>query len=270
MAAHCRHIMPGGGQCHGYSLQGGNLCYFHNRQRLAAQKPASPMDSIEIPLLEDRCAIQVTITGILRAIVNKTIDRPRAALLLYGLQLSLQSVDRSSWAIPIGTVKAISETSDGDDLAANPDDEDQYEDEDGEDDSVESSDDSEQSDADSDDDSEDNSGEEDDDEDGNEGDEDGDDRVIMEGLANGDNREIMEGLLNDLEYLDSVRRQAGLDPDPSPLLPALRAHLSARRPPLSAPPSLSADPNPPAHRTADPSPASCPVPCPARTSVAPP
>ena len=82
MAAHCRHIMPGGDQCHGYRIQGGDLCYFHNRRRLAALRPASPMDSIEIPLLEDRCAIQVTITGILRAIVNKTIDRPRAALLL--------------------------------------------------------------------------------------------------------------------------------------------------------------------------------------------
>jgi hypothetical protein len=193
--------MPGGGQCHGYSLQGGNLCYFHNRQRLAAQKTASPMDSIEIPLLEDRCAIQVTITGILRAIVNKTIDRPRASLLLYGLQLSLQSVDRSSWAIPIGTVKALSKTSDGDELAANPDDEDPD-------------------------------------------DEGGDDRVIMEGLVDGDNREIMEGLVADLEYLDSVRRQAGLDPDPSPLLPALRAHLSARSSAPPVPPSLSADPNP--------------------------
>jgi hypothetical protein len=130
MAAHCRHIMPGGGQCHGYSLRGGDLCYFHNRRRLAAQKPVSPMDSIEIPLLEDRCSIQVTITGILRAIVNKSIDRARASTLLYGLQLSLQSVDRSNWAIPIGTVEAISESSDGEELAAVPDEEDEDDDED--------------------------------------------------------------------------------------------------------------------------------------------
>jgi hypothetical protein len=87
------------------------------------------MDSIEIPLLEDRCAIQVTLSQVLRHIVNKTIDRPRASLLLYGLQLSLQSVDRSSWAIPIGTVKALHHTRDGEDLAVDPDDEDEYEDE---------------------------------------------------------------------------------------------------------------------------------------------
>jgi len=142
MASHCKHIMPGGGQCHGYRLQGGDLCYFHNRRRLAAQKPASPMDSIEIPLLEDRCAIQVTITGILRGVVNKTIDRPRAALLLYGLQLSLQSVDRSLWAIPIGTADAISESSDGEDLATEPEDDDEDDDEDDEDDEEEDSDDS--------------------------------------------------------------------------------------------------------------------------------
>jgi hypothetical protein len=132
MTPKCRHIMPGGGQCHGYAIQGGNLCYFHRRQRIAAQKPVSMMDSIEIPLLEDRCAIQVTLSQVLRHIVNKTIDRPRASLLLYGLQLSLQSVDRSSWAIPIGTVKALHHTRDGKDLAVDPDD-DYEDDEEGED-----------------------------------------------------------------------------------------------------------------------------------------
>jgi hypothetical protein len=119
--------MPSGKQCHGYALRGEDLCYFHRRQHLAAQKPASANDSIEIPLLEDRCAIQVTITQVLRAIVANTIDRPRASLLLYGLQLALQSVDRKSWAIPVGTVEALSHTSDGDELAVDPD---GYEDED--------------------------------------------------------------------------------------------------------------------------------------------
>jgi hypothetical protein len=122
--------MPNGDNCHGYALKGEHLCYFHSRVHRAAKKPLTGMESIEIPLLEDRCAIQVTITGILSAIVNKTIDRPRAALLLYGLQLALQSVDRSNWAIPFGTVKAVSHTPDGDELAADPcdgEDEEEYE-----------------------------------------------------------------------------------------------------------------------------------------------
>src|ERR1700722_6648208 len=148
MASHCRHIMPGGGQCHGYSLRGGDLCYFHDRWHFAAQKPVSLMDSIEIPLLEDRCAIQVTITQILRAVVNKSIDRARATTLLYGLQLSLQSVDRSRLAIPIGTVEAFTETSDGEELAGDDDDEDEDDEEDDDDeeeDSDESGDDEEDS-----------------------------------------------------------------------------------------------------------------------------
>jgi len=173
MASHCRHIMPSGEQCHGYRLQGGDLCYFHNRRSLAAQRPVSPMDSIEIPLLEDRCAIQVTITGVLRAIVNKSIDLARGTTLLYGLQLSLQSVDRSNWAIPIGTVEAISESSDGEELAAEPDDEDEDDDDDDED-------------------SDDSDGEDDDSEDADSDDED-------DGLD-----DSTEELVADAKYLDSV------------------------------------------------------------------
>jgi hypothetical protein len=148
MASYCKHIMPGGDQCHGYALQGQDLCYFHSRRRRADQKPVTCMDSIEIPLLEDRCAIQVTITQVLRAIVNKTIDRPRAQLLLYGLQLALLGVDRTKTSIPFRTVKALSEASDGEELAAEPEDEDDDEEED----SDESGDDSDSDDSDGDDD----------------------------------------------------------------------------------------------------------------------
>ncbi len=190
MASHCRHIMPSGDQCHGYRLQSGDLCYFHNRRRLAALRPASSMDSIEIPLLEDRCAIQVTITGVLRAVVNKTIDRPRAALLLYGLQLSLQSVDRSLWAIPIGTVDAISESSDGEELAAEPDDEDEDDDED-DDDEEEDSDDSGDDDSDEED-------ENDDSEDDSDSDDDNDDED--DGLDNETTAELVAGA----KFLNSV------------------------------------------------------------------
>jgi len=183
MAAHCRHIMPGGDQCHGYALRGGDLCYFHNRRRLADQKPVNPMGSIEIPLLEDRSVIQVTITQILRAIVNKSIDRARAATLLYGLQLSLQSVDRSSRAIPYSTVVAVSESSDGESLVALPDVEDEDDDEDDDDD---------------DEDSDDSESESDDEDDDSEEDDDDDDD---DGLDN----ETTEDLIAGAKYLDSVK-----------------------------------------------------------------
>jgi hypothetical protein len=194
MASDCRHIMPSGKQCHGYALRGGNFCYFHSRLHVAALKPT---DSIEIPVLEDRCAIQVTITRILRAIVNNTIDRPRASLLLYGLQLALQSVDRNSWAIPVGTVEALSHTSDGDELAADPDDDDEEEEDS----------DPDESDAEFGDDSggEDDENSDDGSEEENAVDEEDDGDDALDNQATGE-------LIADLKYLDSIKRQAGLDP----------------------------------------------------------
>ncbi|HKN22797.1 MAG TPA: hypothetical protein VJX73_15340 [Terracidiphilus sp.] len=121
MKPECRHIMPSGKQCHAYALRDEFFCYFHARLHRAAKQPVSLIDSVEIPLLEDRCAVQLTITRVLRAFANKTIDRPSASTLLYGLQLALQSVDQTSWAIGIGTVEGLSETPDGDEIAFDPD-----------------------------------------------------------------------------------------------------------------------------------------------------
>jgi hypothetical protein len=113
--------MPSGQQCHAYALRDEPFCYFHSRLHRAAKQPVSLIDSFDIPLLEDRCAVQLTVTRVLRALVNKTIDRHHASTLLYGLQLALQSVDRSSWAIGIDTVEGLSQTPDGDVIASDPD-----------------------------------------------------------------------------------------------------------------------------------------------------
>ncbi len=180
--------MPSGRECHGYALKGRPFCYFHTRLHLAAKKPDGPMDSIEIPFLEERCAIQVTITQFIRAIVNNTIDRPRASLLLYGLQLALQSVDRNNYSIPFGTVEALSQTPDGDELAADPDDDDEDEEEAEDSDSDESGDDS--------------GGEEDEDSDDDDSEDDDDD----------DGLETTEDFIASVKYLNSIKRQVGLDP----------------------------------------------------------
>jgi hypothetical protein len=221
MASNCRHVMPSGGECHGYALNGGPFCYFHTRLHQAAKKPPGVDDSIEIPFLEDRCAIQVAITQILRAIVNNTIDRPRASLLLYGVQLALQNVDRNNWAIPCGTIEAITQTSDGDELAADPDDEDEDEDEEEEEDSNsdesgdnsggeddENSDhDSEEENAEEDEaDDDDSDGEDDEDSDDDDDDDDDDD-------SEDDGLETTEDFIAAVKYLNSIKRQAGLDPD---------------------------------------------------------
>lgn len=130
MKPECRHIMPSGKQCRAHALRGESFCFFHSQLHRAAKQPVSLIDSFDIPFLEDRCAVQLTITRVLRALVNKTIDRQSASTLLYGLQLALQSVDRSSWAIGFDTVEGLSETPDGDEIAFDPD-EDLEDDEDG-------------------------------------------------------------------------------------------------------------------------------------------
>jgi hypothetical protein len=183
--------MPSGCQCRAYALQGDDLCYFHSRRRFV---PGQPADRVEIPLLEDRCAIEVTITQVLRAVVNKTIERPQAQLLIYGLQLPLQTIERNRDAIPYRTVEAISESSDGEELAADPDEEEEDDDED-DDDEEGDSEDSGDDDSDSDE-----SDEEDDD--SEEADSDDDD--------DGDDDESTEDLAADLKYLDSIARQADI------------------------------------------------------------
>jgi hypothetical protein len=128
--------MQSGQVCRAYALRDEYFCYFHSRLHRAAKQPVSLIDSFDIPLLEDRCAVQLTVTRVLRALVNKTIDRHSASTLLYGLQLALQSVDRSSsWAIGFDTVESLSQTPDGDEIALGPDedpedDEDEEEEED--------------------------------------------------------------------------------------------------------------------------------------------
>jgi hypothetical protein len=131
--------MQSGKQCHAYALRDESFCFFHARLHRAAKQPVSLIDSFDVPLLEDRCAVQLTITRVLRALVNRTIDRQSASTLLYGLQLALQSVDQSDWAIGFNTVEGVSETPDGDVIAPDPyenleDDEDDSEDNDDEDD----------------------------------------------------------------------------------------------------------------------------------------
>jgi hypothetical protein len=129
MKSECRHIMPSGKQCRAHALRGEYFCFFHSQLHRAAKQPVSLIDSFDIPFLEDRCAVQLTITRVLRAFVNKTIDRQSVSTLLYGLQLALQSVDHGSWAIGFDTVEGISETQDGDEIALD-DDEDLEDDED--------------------------------------------------------------------------------------------------------------------------------------------
>jgi hypothetical protein len=87
----CRHIFTDGHRCGSPCLRGENLCYYHHTTRKPATHPRARRarcSTFEIPLPEDRSAIQHSIGQVLQRIAANDIDPRRAGLLLYGLQIA--------------------------------------------------------------------------------------------------------------------------------------------------------------------------------------
>jgi len=113
----CRHIMTSGKKCEAPALKGEHYCYYHTRLHIAANKKIAPQDSIEIPVMEDRFSLQLVLAQVLKHLVNNNIDRHRAGLLLYGLQIASQTLGREESSVDRFSVKSVTRTRDGDDLA---------------------------------------------------------------------------------------------------------------------------------------------------------
>jgi hypothetical protein len=87
----CRHIFTDGHRCGSPCLRGEDLCYYHHTTRKPAPHPRTRRcrrAAFEIPLPEDRSAIQHSIGQVLQRIAANDIDPRRAGLLLYGLQIA--------------------------------------------------------------------------------------------------------------------------------------------------------------------------------------
>ena len=83
----CRHIFTDGHRCGSPCLRGEPFCYYHHTTRKPAPRQ-TPTDAFQLPLPEDRSAIQSAIGTILQRIAANTLDPKRAGLLLYGLQIA--------------------------------------------------------------------------------------------------------------------------------------------------------------------------------------
>jgi hypothetical protein len=85
----CRHIFTAGHRCGSPALRNEDFCYYHHTTRKPAPKnrPLAPFE-FELPIPEDRAAIQQAIGQILQRIASNQIDPRRAGLLLYGLQIA--------------------------------------------------------------------------------------------------------------------------------------------------------------------------------------
>jgi len=87
----CRHIFTDGRRCASPCLRQQELCYYHHTTRKPVADPRQRRrrrSTFDLPLPEDRSAIQSSIGEVLQRIASNDIDPRRAGLLLYGLQIA--------------------------------------------------------------------------------------------------------------------------------------------------------------------------------------
>jgi hypothetical protein len=95
----CRHIFTGGHRCGSPCLRHEEFCYYHHTTRRPVENPRrrrSRQAQFDLPLPEDRSAIQSSIGEVLRRIASNEIDAKRAGLLLYGLQIASINLPRAT------------------------------------------------------------------------------------------------------------------------------------------------------------------------------
>jgi hypothetical protein len=95
----CRHIFTDGHRCGSPCLRGEELCYYHHTTRkptTGARRRRCRRAAFDLPLPEDRSAIQSSIGQVLQRIASNDIDPRRAGLLLYGLQIASLNLPRDS------------------------------------------------------------------------------------------------------------------------------------------------------------------------------
>ena len=74
------------------------------------------MDDFRLPLPEDAAAIQLSIAQISEALLASRIDSKRVAQLLWGLQIAIQTIPRST-AFDPESVQSLTRNKEGDELA---------------------------------------------------------------------------------------------------------------------------------------------------------
>ena len=93
----CRHIFTDGHRCGSICLRGEHFCYYHHTTRRPAANPKqrrSRRTTFELPLPEERSAIQASIGLVLQRIAANDIDPRRASMLLYGLSIAASNLPK--------------------------------------------------------------------------------------------------------------------------------------------------------------------------------
>jgi hypothetical protein len=108
----CRHIFTDGHRCGSPCLRGEELCYYHHTTRkptTGARRRRCRRSAFDLPLPEDRSAIQSSIGQVLQRIASNDIDPRRAGLLLYGLQIASLNLPRDPTPSRAATTESVEE-----------------------------------------------------------------------------------------------------------------------------------------------------------------
>ncbi len=109
--------MPSGAKCHALALRGKSYCYYHTRLHTLVTRPEpSVLDTLKIPVLEDRSSIQLAIAQILDALGSSRLDTKRAGLYLYALQIASQNVQRPYGMVSSSPVQSMTLSPAGEEL----------------------------------------------------------------------------------------------------------------------------------------------------------
>jgi hypothetical protein len=87
----CDHLKEDGVYCDSPALHNHNFCYFHlnaraRRMQMAQARRRGESCRIQLPLVEDMHAVQISLMQVLDALADDRIDPKRAGLMLYALQ----------------------------------------------------------------------------------------------------------------------------------------------------------------------------------------
>ena len=114
----CRHIKTNGNVCGSPALKDKPYCYYHTRLHAFARAAKTPSNEpLQLPVLEDNSSIQLALAQIMGALATSRINTKQAGLFLRGLQIAMKNLDYDHPATLLKTVKTLSLTDDGDELA---------------------------------------------------------------------------------------------------------------------------------------------------------
>ncbi|MGB6679335.1 MAG: hypothetical protein WBE44_21740 [Terriglobales bacterium] len=104
----CEHVKINGTQCGSPALKRNHFCYFHKRWQetrivLNANRARRGRAALDLPVLEDANAIQVSLMQIMRLILSGQMDTKTAGLLLYALQTASSNLSRINFEPTVKT-----------------------------------------------------------------------------------------------------------------------------------------------------------------------